>query len=431
MAGTTVHKSGRVRVSLGRFLPHLAAMHAPAPSSTSHALGFREFVAMMAALMAMTALSIDAMLPALPAIGDDLRVALANDRQWVISAFLLGFGLAQIVHGPLSDRFGRRPVLLTSLALGVGCNLLAAFAPSFTLLIVARGAAGIATASSRVLTVSIVRDRVAGVEMARVMSLIAIVFMVVPIAAPNIGQLVLLLAPWRWIFGVLAGAGLILFVWAGTRLPETLDPANRLPLSFARIGEAFRFVLSHRTALGYTLAGMLLQAGLAGFLLSVQQILEMEFGALHLFGLVFAAMAGPMAVASLYNSRMVRRFGTRAISHRAILGYTALALLHLGVALAGAETLWSFVLLQAAMMCCFSLAGANFGAIAMEEMGQVAGTASSAQGFIQSVFGTLIGVGIGQAFDGTTVPLYTGFALCGAGASMFVAWAERGRLFGR
>lgn len=386
---------------------------------------------MMAALMAMTALSIDAMLPALPAIGADLAVRVANDRQWVISAFLLGFGLAQIVHGPLSDRFGRRPVLLTSLALGVTCNLIAALAPTYTLLLVARAAAGVATASSRVLSVSIVRDRVSGNEMARVMSLITIVFMIVPIAAPNIGQLVLLLAPWRWIFGVLAGAGLILFSWVALRLPETLDPAHRLALSVSRIGEAFRFVLTHRLALGYTGAGMLLQAALAGFLLSVQQILEVEFDALHLFGLIFAAMAGPMAIASLFNSRMVGRHGTRAISHRAIIGYTALATFHLAVALAGFETLWSFVILQAAMMCCFSLAGANFGAIAMEEMGRVAGTASSVQGFVQSVFGTLIGVGIGQAFDGTTVPLYTGFTLCGLGAIMSVAWAERGRLFGR
>ena len=405
-------------------------MHAPSPANHRQ-LGMREFVALMAALMAMTALSIDAMLPALPAIGEDLAVRAANDRQWVISAFMFGFGLAQIVHGPLSDRFGRRPVLLITLALGIACNLAAALAPSFTLLLVARAAAGVATASSRVLTVSIVRDRVAGNEMARVMSLISIVFMVVPIAAPNIGQFILLIAPWRWIFGVLAGAGVILFAWTAVRLPETLNPADRLPLSFARAGKAFSFVLTHRTALGYTVAVMLLQGGMVGFLLSVQQILEVEFEALAWFGLVFASIAVPMALSSLFNSRMVTGYGARAISHRAIIGYTILAVLHLAVALSGLETLWSFVLLQAAMMCCFSLAGSNFSAIAMEEMGQVAGTASSVQGFIQSVFGTLIGVGIGQAFNGTTVPLYSGFALCGVGAITAVAVAERGRLFAR
>jgi DHA1 family bicyclomycin/chloramphenicol resistance-like MFS transporter len=409
---------------------HLAAMHAPL-SSRPHQLGFREFVALMAALMAMTALSIDAMLPALPAIGIDLGVTRGNHWQWVIAAFMFGFGAGQLVHGPLADRYGRRPVLLISLGLGVIFNLLAALSPTYPLLIAARVAAGLATASSRVLTVSIVRDRVSGDQMARTMSLIAIVFMVVPIAAPNLGQLILLVAPWRWIFGMLAAAGLALLIWAGARLPETLDPANRLPLRFGRIAESLRFVLTHRMSVGYTAASTLLQGGLMGFLLSIQQILDVEFKAAHLFGLVFAAMAGPMALASLFNSRMVVRLGTRAVSHRALIAYVLIAATHLGVALTGYESLVSFVVLQAAMMCCFSLAGANFGAIAMEEMGHLAGTASSAQAFLQTVIGTLIGAVIGQAFDGTTVPLYAGFTVCGIGALLAVAYAERGRLFGR
>jgi DHA1 family bicyclomycin/chloramphenicol resistance-like MFS transporter len=405
-------------------------VHAPL-SPERQQLGFREFVALMAALMAMTALAIDAMLPALPAIGLDLGVTRANDWQWVIAAFMFGFGAGQLVHGPLADRLGRRPVLLISLGLGAGFNLLAALSPTYPLLIAARVAAGLATASSRVLTVSIVRDRVSGDQMARTMSLIAIVFMVVPIAAPNLGQLILLVAPWRWIFGMLAAAGLAMLIWAGIRLPETLDPANRLPLRFGRIAESFRFVLTHRLSVGYTAASTLLQGGLMGFLLSIQQILDVEFKAAHLFGLVFAAMAGPMAVASLFNSRMVVRLGTRAVSHRAMIAYVLIAAAHLGVAFAGYETLLSFVTLQAAMMCCFSLAGANFGAIAMEEMGHLAGTASSVQAFLQTVIGTLIGAVIGQAFDGTTVPLYTGFTICGIGALLAVAYAERGRLFGR
>ncbi len=383
---------------------------------------------MMAALMAMTALAIDAMLPALPAIGADLGVGNPNDRQWVIAAFMAGFGAGQLVHGPLADRYGRRPVLLISLGFGVGFNLLAALAPDYTLLLAARVAAGVATASSRVLTTSIVRDRVSGDQMARTMSLIAIVFMVVPIIAPNLGQLILYVAPWRWIFGMLAAAGLAMLVWAGARLPETLDPDHRLPLRFGRIAESFRFVLTHRLSLGYTAASALMQAGLMGFLLSVQQILEVEFRAEHLFGLVFAAMAGPMAIASLYNSRMVVELGARKVSHRAIIGYVVLATAHLIVALTGLETLWTFVVLQAAMMCCFSLAGANFSAISMEPMGRLAGTASSVQAFLQTIVGTVLGAAIGQAFDGTTVPLYTGFTLCGVGAITCVAIAERGRL---
>lgn len=381
--------------------------------------------------MAMTALSIDVMLPALPAIGHSLGIANPNDRQWVISAFVLGFGAAQIVHGPLSDRFGRRPVLLTSLVLCAICNLVAAVAATFPLLLLARAASGIAIASCRVLAISIVRDRFVGDAMARVMSLVTIVFMIVPLMAPNLGQLILLVAPWRWIFYVLTIASVMVFTWAAIRLPETLNPANRLPLSAGRVLQGFRFVLTDRLALGYTAGSTLLQAGLFGFILSIQQIFEVEFQAEHLFAPVFSLMAGTMAVAAFLNSRIVVRYGARAVSHRAMLGFTFFALVHLGVALMGLETILSFAVLQALMMSCFGLAGANFGAIAMEHMGKLAGTASSVQGFLQTVGGALIGVAIGAAFDGTTVPLYTGFTVCGLATIAMVAIAERGRLFGR
>jgi MFS transporter, DHA1 family, multidrug resistance protein len=405
-------------------------MHAPATPARSE-LGFREFVTLVAGLMAMAALSIDIMLPALPAIGESLRVSEANDRQWVISAFMLGLGAAQIVHGPLSDRFGRRPVLLTSLFLGVVCNLLAAISASFELLIAARVAAGAATASSRVLAVSIVRDRFVGDAMARVMSLITIVFMIVPIAAPNLGQLILLVAPWRWIFYLLTTAGFAMFWWTALRLPETLDPKHRLPLTIGGIFEGFRFVLTDRLALGYTLGSTLLQGAVMGFILSVQQVFESEFRAPGLFAPMFSLIAGTMAVAALLNSRIVMRYGARAVSHRAMIGFAALAIVHLVVAVSGYETVISFVLLQAMMMSCFGLAGANFGSIAMADMGRLAGTASSVQGFIQSVGGALIGVVIGQSFNGTTVPLYIGLTLCGLATLIVVTIAERGRLFGR
>lgn len=386
---------------------------------------------LIAALMAMTALSIDVMLPALPAIGHSLGIANPNDRQWVISAFVLGFGAAQIIHGPLSDRFGRRPVLLISLVLCAICNLVAAVAATFPLLLLARAASGIAIASCRVLAISIVRDRFVGDAMARVMSLVTIVFMIVPIMAPNLGQLILLVAPWRWIFYVLTIASVLVFIWAAIRLPETLDPANRLSLSAGRVAQGFRFVLTDRLALGYTAGSTLLQGGLFGFILSVQQIFEVEFRAEHLFAPVFSLMAGTMAVAAFLNSRIVVRYGARAVSHRAMLGFTFFAFVHLGVALMGLETILTFAVLQALMMSCFGLAGANFGAIAMEHMGKLAGTASSVQGFLQTVGGAVIGVAIGASFDGTTVPLYTGFAVCGLATIAMVAIAERGRMFSR
>lgn len=408
-----------------------ALMLQPPASHPAPMLGFRGFVALIASMMAMSALAIDAMLPALPAIGADLGVAQANDRQWVISAFLLGFGAAQILHGPLSDRFGRRPVLFAALGCAVLFNLVAAVSASFALLIAARVLGGIATAACRVLAVSIVRDRFMGAEMARVMSLATIVFLAAPVLAPAVGQLVLLVAPWRWIFVVLAGFGAVLLAWAMLRLPETLAPERRLPLSAARIAIGFRTVLGHRVAIGYTLGSTLLQGALFGFIVSIQQVLEITFGAPGLLSPVFAAVAGTMALAAFLNSRIVVGLGPRYVSHRAVVAYIAIAGAHLVLSLSGQETLLSFVVLQAAMMGCFALAGANFGALAMEPMGKLAGTASSVQGVIQSVGGALIGTGIGQAYDGTTVPLYAGATICAVAALAIVAFADRGRLFAR
>ena len=402
--------------------------HAPASNPLGR-IGFREFVALIASMMALTALSIDAMLPALPAIGDELGVATDNQRQWVIAAFMLGFGAAQIIHGPLADRFGRRPIVLGSLALGVALNILAAFSASFELLITARVAAGMAVASSRVLAISIVRDVYVGRQMARVMSLSFMVFLVVPILAPSIGQLVLFIAPWRWIFGVLAGASALVFAWVLLRLPETLMEEKRLPFTPARVLGGFRITLSDRCSLGYTVAMTMLQGALFGFINSVQQVMFDVFEAPLMLTPVFAAVAGTMAVAAYTNSRIVIRFGTRFISHWAMIGFIAFSALHLLVAVSGLESIWTFAVIQALTMGCFGLATSNFGAMAMQNMGALAGTASSVQGFLGTISGSLIGIAIGQAFDGSTVPLYTGFLVCGLLSLVAVLWTERGKLF--
>lgn len=390
---------------------------------------FGEFVTMIAACMAMTALSIDSMLPSLPAIGEGLGVANPNSRQWVIGSFMIAFGLGQIVHGPLSDRFGRRPILRINLLLVAVFNLLAAVAGSFALLIAARVACGLTVSACRVLAVSVVRDRFEGRQMARVMSLAMIVFMAAPILAPSVGQLILLVAPWRWIFATLAGVALALLAWTSLRLPETLPRERRLPLSVARIAAGWRTTLTDRNSLGYTTALALLSGGLYGFINSVPQIFADIFHQPLLLTPVFACVAGTMALASLINSRLVVRLGTRRISHSALICFIGFAMLHLVVALTGMETITSFAVVQALMMGSFGLASANFGAMAMERMGALAGTAASVQGFLATVVGALIGICVGQAFDGTTVPLYSGFVICGVAALGVVLVTERGRLF--
>lgn len=392
-------------------------------------LGFKEFVALIAAMMACNAASIDSMLPALPAIGHALGIESENQRQWIVTSYLLGFGVAQLAYGPLSDRFGRRPVLLWGLGLFVAFSVLATFASSFNLLLIARAMQGIGSAATRVLSVSIVRDCYAGRRMARVMSLTFIVFLTVPIVAPSIGQAILLIAPWPWIFGALAIFGSLVAIWAGLRLPETLHPEDRRPVSIRSIAAAARTTLTTRMSLGYLLGSTIAFGGLVGFINSSQQIFADVFHQVDLFPVIFAGIAAFMGASSYLNASIVERLGTRRVSHTALIAFIAMASLHTLVAWTGHETIVSFALLQGCTMFCFGLMGSNFGSMAMEPLGHIAGTASSVQGFCSTIGGALIGFTIGQNFDGTVVPLTLGFAVCGSIALVIVLITERGRLF--
>ena len=388
--------------------------------------GTREFVALVAALMASNALAIDAMLPALPAIGEALGVAEENRRQLVITAYLLGFGVAQLVYGPLSDRFGRKRLLIGGLAIYGIFGLLAGLASSFALLLTARAVQGAAAAATRVLVVSIVRDRYHGSAMAQIMSTVMIVFMIVPVLAPTFGQAVLAVASWRHIFIALGVYGAVLAIWTLWRLPETLHPEHKRPLSLGKIGEAVWTTLTVRQSIGNTIAQTLLMGALFAFINSIQQIVFDVFGRPELIGLAFALIAGPMAISSYANSKLVMRLGAKRILVSALACFTAAAAIHLLVAELAGETIWSFVALQAATMIFFGLIGANAGALAMEPLGHIAGTASSLQGVITTIGGALIGFTIGQLFDGTTLPFLIGFTLSGAAALGVAIWANRG-----
>jgi DHA1 family bicyclomycin/chloramphenicol resistance-like MFS transporter len=400
-----------------------------APQRPHGGPGLLEFVVLMAAVMALGALGIDAMLPNLPAIGQSLGVADENRRQLIITVYLLGLGGSQVIYGPLADRFGRRPVLLGGLLLYVGFSLLAAFSPTFNLLLVARVLQGIGAAATRAIPVSVVRDRYAGREMARVMSLISLVFMAAPIVAPSLGQLVRVVAAWPWLFGLLAALGFGLMVWALLRLPETLHPEDRLPIRPGRIANAFATAARNRTSLGYIVGQTFLFGGLLGFITSAQQVFADALGAAEQFPLVFAICASFIAAASLLNAKLVMRLGMRRLSHAALLGFIVLAAVHLAVAGSHRETLVVFAAFQALSMFCYGLCSGNFGAMAMEPMGHIAGTASAFQGFVSMVGASLIGFAVGQAFNGTVVPLEAGYLICGLCTLAAVLTAEHGQLF--
>jgi DHA1 family bicyclomycin/chloramphenicol resistance-like MFS transporter len=392
-------------------------------------LGFREFVAMMAYIMALGALSIDSMLPALPQIGSSLGVENPNNRQFVVTAFVAGFGIAQFFVGMLSDMLGRRVLMLVSLAAFILFSLLSTLAPTFELLIAARVAQGAAAAGARVLVTSIVRDQYAGRQMARVMSLAFMVFLAAPVLAPALGQLILLVGPWRWIFAFLSVLGMILFIWAAWRLPETLPVSDRLPLTWTQIRKNMHIVLSDRMSTGYTLASGLLFGGLLGFIGSVQQMLTDVFGAEKWLGAVFAIVSAAMAIGSWFNARYVEKIGMRKIGHTALIGYILVTAIHAFAGFSGTESLILFIVMQSGMMLCFSLTGGNFGAMAMEKMGSVAGMASSLQGFASTMLAAAVGMLIGQQFNGSVTPIYAGCCLAGITALVIVLATEHGRLF--
>jgi DHA1 family bicyclomycin/chloramphenicol resistance-like MFS transporter len=408
-----------------------AAPRASHTATPDFPLGPRELVAMMAALMALNALAIDAILPAFPALGDAFGIADPNRRQYVVSSYLMGMGLGSLFYGPIGDRFGRKPVLMFSTILYVIFGALCAFAPDFETFLALRFAQGFAAAAMGVLVISVIRDIFSGDRMASFMSIIFIVFMAVPVIAPTVGQLILYVAEWRWIFLLLAIMGTAVGLWVWLRLPETLKPEHVIPIRLDVIGSTWRKVIFNRTGFGHVAASGLLMGAMFGFLNSSQQIFSDVFGAADIFPYAFAAVAGAMAVSNFFNSQIVERFGARRVSQTALFAFLVLSLLQIGAAMLPGEPMAVFLVIIALNMAMVGFIGSNFGAIAMEPFGAMAGAASSFQMAFRTVLGAGIGALVGQAFNGTTLPLAIGFLMCGIAALAIVYWAERGKLFRR
>lgn len=388
-----------------------------------------EFIALAAGLMSLNALAIDIMLPGLQEIGSSLGVENENHRQYVVSAYFGGMGLALLPYGPASDRFGRRAPMLFGLAIYVVAAIAAAFATSFEALLALRFIQGVGAASTRVIAVSMVRDRFGGRRMAETMSLIFMVFMVIPVIAPSIGQVMMLVGNWHFIFISMGLTGGAIMVWAALRMPETLHPEDRRPFTLSSIGNAFAAVLTNRFSLLYTLASTAVFGSLFSFINSAQQIYVGIYDLGVWFPLIFAIVAGFMALSSYLNSRLVVRFGMRPLSHTALTGFLTVSGIWMVWSWFGTVPLVPFVTLFALAMFQFGWIGSNFNAIAMEPLGHIAGSAAAVQGFVQTLGGGIIGAVIGQAYDGTTRPLAAGFFALALIALVLVAIAERGRLY--
>nr|WP_206668297.1 multidrug effflux MFS transporter [Roseibium aquae] len=412
----------------------MSQVEPPAPkasiaASAHKGMPFAEFVILIAGLMALNALAMDIMLPALPDIGAALNIVHENDRQEVLVAYLLGFGGAQLLFGPISDSLGRRTVLLGGLFIYALASIGCLFSDTLNQLLLARFIQGVGCAATRVVAVSIVRDCYSGRKMGKVMSLVMMIFMAVPIVAPAIGQGILLIADWHWIFATLLAAGLTLFFWSLVRLPETLPRARRQRFQYPVILRGYWLTCATRASLGYMLALTFIFGGLFAFITMSQQVFVDIFGLGPWFPLVFASIAIAMSVASYWNSRLVEAIGMRRLSHGATLLFFGTGTLFVLLASLGFRDFWLFTGLMAVLMACFGFIGANFNAMAMEPLGHIAGTASSVIGFVSTLGGAILGYIMGQQFDGTLVPLGMAFAAYGFAALLCILFAEKGRLF--
>ena len=381
------------------------------PSSISS----KEFIALMAMIMSLMALAIDAMLPALGAIGSSLNVLDPNDNQLVISSIFLGMSMGLMLYGPISDSFGRKKAIYLGVSIFLVGDLISLFAQDFSLMIVGRLLQGFGAAACRVVSIAMIRDKFSGKEMASVMSLIMMTFIMVPALAPSVGQFILLFAPWQGIFVLLFVFALCALLWLHLRQGETLAPENRIPFSYNNIKSGVLETLKHPISLPYTLAGGIMFGSFIGYLSSSQQILQLQYQTGELFALYFGVLALALGLASFANSKLVMNFAMEKLCTIALSALSLISIIFFiyAQAMQGQPPLLAFMIYLGLTFFCFGILFGNFNTLAVHPLGHIAGVATSVISTVSTFISVLIGAQIGQLYDGTVLPLVLGFAGCG------------------
>ena len=355
---------------LGETMSYPAQMKAP-----TKPLGMAEFVTLLATMVSILALSIDAMLPALGRIGADLGVTDVNDTQLIVSGMFLGFAAGQIAAGPLSDSFGRKPVIYGGYVIFIAGCIMSMTATVFEVMLAGRVLQGLGAAAPRIVSLALVRDGYEGRAMARIMSIVMAIFILVPAIAPSVGEAVLLIADWRAIFGLLLLMAMIASVWFAARQPETLAAADRRKFSLGNIAGGIREACGFRAAVGYTIAAGIIFGAFLGYLSSAQQVFQTVYGTGKLFAIYFGVAALAIGAASIFNSSVVMRLGMRFLTWRALIGVTLVSALFLPVVwqFDGVPPLWAFMGWLLAAFFATGILFGNFNALAMEPLGSVLG----------------------------------------------------------
>lgn len=376
--------------------------------------------------MALTALSIDAMLPALSQIGADLHVENPNNRQLVVSMIFMGLAVGQLFFGPLSDSTGRKPAITAGLLTFMGGTILSMAAVNFPMLLLGRLLQGIGASAPRAVTLALVRDQFSGRAMARVMSFVMTVFILIPMLAPSMGQAILSFSGWRTIFGSILLLAIVALTWFMLRQPETLAPEKRAPFTARRIVNATQEIMKNRLALGYTVTAGLVSGAFIGYLNSAQQIFQEQYALGALFPVYFGVIASSIGLASLLNSRLVMQLGMRLLVRSTLLIIFVLSVAALGAAAAfGAQLpLWLFMTYLMLSFFCVGVLFGNLNSLAMEPLGQVAGIGAAVVGALSTLISVLLGTLIGQSYNGTILPLVIGLGVLTSLSLGVVRWAE-------
>lgn len=373
-----------------------------------------EFIAIMALLMSLVALSIDGILPALAVIGTDLGVTDTQKHQLLITMIFLGLGFGQLIFGPLSDSYGRKPIIYVGFLVFAIASIICVNTNSYEVLIAGRILQGIGLASPRTLSIAMIRDSYEGDYMAKVMSFIVMIFILIPIIAPTLGQYLMLTYNWQTIFNVQLGLGILVLFWFWKRQPETLAVSKRIPFRTATLSSGFIEFFKHKQAVAFTLISGFITGSFMVYLSTTQHIFEIQYDLGDDFPLIFASLAIGVGFATYLNGVYVVRIGMKRIALVSLAAYCLSALLYVVLFFnVSNPPLWVLLTFFVIQFIAVGFLFGNLRALAMQPIGHIAGVGAAINGFISTVMGVLIASGIGVYVTTTAWPLFLGFSVCG------------------